>query len=47
MGPFDFWSAGTDSGVPDDAHWRVRPGLLVTIAGVVVVIILLAVFVNP
>ena len=46
MGPFDFWSAGTDNGVPRDAHWRVRP-MLLTLAALAVVVVLIAVFINP
>jgi hypothetical protein len=46
VGPFDFWSAGTDNGVPEDTHWRVGPGLLLTVAGLVLGVILVAVFIN-
>jgi hypothetical protein len=45
VGPFNFWAAGTDNGVPTDAHWRVRP-MLLTLALFAVVIVLVALFVH-
>jgi hypothetical protein len=45
LGPFGFWAAGTDNGVPQETHWRVRPALL-SLAGLVLVVVLVAVFVH-
>jgi uncharacterized YccA/Bax inhibitor family protein len=45
VGPFDFWAAGIDNGVPEDSHWRVGPGLLLTLVGLVLFVVLVAVFV--
>jgi hypothetical protein len=44
VGPFDFWAAGTDNGVPRETHWRLRPALL-SLAAAVAFVILVAVFV--
>jgi hypothetical protein len=46
VGPFSFWSAGTDNGVPRETHWRVRP-MLLTLVGFAVVVVLVALFVHP
>jgi hypothetical protein len=44
--PFSFWSAGTDNGVPHGPpRGRVKPFLL-TLAALLLVVILLAVFVR-
>jgi hypothetical protein len=44
--PFSFWSAGTDNGMPDGPpRGRLGPFLL-TLAALLVVVILLAVFVH-
>jgi hypothetical protein len=43
--PFSFWSAGTDNGVPEKNRRWPRRSLLLTIAGFVVVIVLVAVLV--
>jgi hypothetical protein len=45
--PFSFWSAGTDNGVPPETRkWPIRP-LLLTLAAFAVVVVLVAIFVNP
>jgi hypothetical protein len=46
VGPFDFWAAGTDNGVPRETHWRVRP-MLLTLVAAAVVVVLVAWFVHP
>ena len=46
MGPFGFWAAGTDNGVPRETHWRVRP-MLLTLAAAALVVVLVALFIHP
>jgi Na+/melibiose symporter-like transporter len=47
MGPFDFWAAGTDSGIPPETRRWPRRSFWMTVAALVVVIVLVAIFVNP
>jgi hypothetical protein len=45
--PFSFWSAGTDHGVPAETRRWPRRSLWLTVAAFAVVVVLVAVFVNP
>jgi hypothetical protein len=45
VGPFDFWAAGTDNGVPRQTRWRVRRVLL-SLAGFLVLVVLVALLIH-
>jgi Na+/melibiose symporter-like transporter len=45
--PFSFWSAGTDNGVPSETRRWPRRSFWLTLAAFAVVIVLIALFVNP
>ena len=46
VGPFDFWAAGTDNGVPRGGARKPLWTLLLPIAALAAVVVLVAVFVN-
>jgi hypothetical protein len=47
MGPFNFWSAGTDDGVPPETRRWPRRAFWLTALGFAAVIVVVAIFVNP
>jgi Na+/melibiose symporter-like transporter len=45
--PFSFWSAGTDDGIPERTRRWPRRTFWLTAAAFAIVIVLVAIFVNP